>query len=138
MDLSTSQTEYFIMFVPNIILWLCSCSKDIQLLTGNPGGPASPGSPIFPWLKTETQLSVNRFYLPCQGETQYTMIYNPNWNYYLACNLSGLKSASVMTLIVYSWVWYYKCSIYNETDANVIRKNLAAFSMPMKKRTILA
>lgn len=38
-----------------------------------------------------------------------------------------------MSLIVYSWVWEYKYSIYNKTDANVSHKILAAPSMPMKK-----
>lgn len=65
------------------------------------------------------------------------MLYDPNWNYDLACYYATSQGSSclnsVMSLIVYSWVWEYKYSIYNKTDANVSHKILAAPSMPMKK-----
>lgn len=99
----------------------------------------------FPWF-TNFSLIEDRdtvisqwFHLPCQGAT-----HNTQWFITLIEITTWLaimqplraQTASVMTLIVYSWVWEYKCSIYNKTDANVSHKNLAAPSMRMKKRKI--
>lgn len=89
------------------------------------------------WRQKHSSQSVIPFAMPRRNTQQWFINQNEMTTWLGIIKPQGSRCLNtVMTLIVYSWVWEYKYSIYNKTDANVSHKSLAAPSRPMKKRTI--